>query len=83
MAAEGAVMEVKKGLILGDFDVIAVLSSVASNPIVLCLCRRFPGSKVSTSTRIRIQIEFARPRVSGFTVVRRTPLGILATEHAS
>ena len=59
-------MEVKKGLILGDFDVIAVLSSVASNPIVLCLCRRFPGSKVSTSTRIRIQIEFARRRVSRF-----------------
>ena len=43
----------------------------------------FPDSKISTSTRIRVQIEFARPRpsirirhVSGFTLVSRNPLGI-------
>ena len=28
----------------------------------------FPDSKISTSTHIRIQIEFAHPRVSGFTL---------------
>ena len=28
----------------------------------------FADSKISTSTRIRIQIEFARPHVSGFTL---------------
>ena len=34
----------------------------------------FPDSKVPTSTRIRSQIRFARPHVSGFTLVPRTPL---------
>ena len=29
----------------------------------------FPDSKISTSTRIRIQNEFARPHVSGFSLV--------------
>ena len=44
----------------------------------------YPGSKIPTSTRIhQFQIEFARPHVSGFTLVPRPPLGILVTEHAS
>ena len=37
-------------------------------------------------TRIRIQIEFARPHVSNTypdNLLPRTPLGILETEHAS
>ena len=43
----------------------------------------FPDSKISTSTRIRIQNEFAHPQVSGFTLVPRTLLVILAREHTS
>ena len=43
----------------------------------------FSDSTFSTSTLIRIQIEFARPNVSGFSLVPRTSLEILATEHAS
>ena len=50
----------------------------------------FPDSKISTSTRIRIEIEFARPHVSDmypdslwFTLVPRTSLGMLVTEHVS
>ena len=40
----------------------------------------FADSKIFTSTRIRIQTEFALPRVSGFVLVSRTPR--LITEHA-
>ena len=42
----------------------------------------FPDSKISTSTRIRIQIEFARTHVSGFNPIARPRLRILAREHA-
>ena len=43
----------------------------------------FPVSKISTSTRMGIQIEFVRPPESGFTLVPRAPMGKLATDHAS
>ena len=39
---------------------------------VVLLCNFFfADSNISTSTRIRIQIEFARPHVSGYFLIRK------------
>ena len=62
---------------------LATAHWMASHPSVHSgLLHTYPDIIESTTISLRIQ-KIPRPHLSGFTVVPRTPLGILATEHAS
>ena len=62
---------------------LATAHWMASHPSVHSgLLHTYPDIIESTTISLRIQ-KFPRPHLSGFIVVPRTPLGILATEHAS